>query len=282
VSADEAYAPYGEVYDFITGAGPSQMFTGDLTQLDAEVLFDTPNREFASSNQGRWLSPDPAGAGWNQYAYVTNPMSNVDPSGLACYPLERALTGGCGAFMDNGVDFGSNWDEFYLMYSDIVVTGPKWVPFPLNQAGPNMYWQDGYANTWLSDGYYLGWGPIGGGLDLAIIFSGRLQRTGAVVTAVKPPPAVIKATLPEWQRLVMQLGCVLGQQPDNYGPAPSDSTPQDSTDSTVQTEGQQELYGLNKSGATVLYNTGSQLPSVTAGGTAHVSTMADCLTRVPD
>jgi len=112
---DEAYAPYGEVYDFITGAGPSQMFTGDLTQLDAEVLFDTPNREFASSNQGRWLSPDPAGTGWNQYAYATNPMSNVDPSGLACWPLEKILTGGCGAFMNNGVDFGADWDEFQLV-----------------------------------------------------------------------------------------------------------------------------------------------------------------------
>jgi hypothetical protein len=59
------------------------MFTGDLTQLDADVLFDTPNRELAASNQGRWLSPDPAGAGWNQYAYATNPNSQVDPTGLS-------------------------------------------------------------------------------------------------------------------------------------------------------------------------------------------------------
>ncbi len=82
VAADMAYAPYGEVYNFIAGSGISQMFTGDLTQLDSEVLFDTPNRELAASNQGRWLSPDPAGAGWNQYAYATNPNSSNDPSGL--------------------------------------------------------------------------------------------------------------------------------------------------------------------------------------------------------
>ena len=83
VGADMAYAPYGEVYNFIAGAGSDWMFTGDLTQLDSEYLFDTPNREFAGANQGRWLSPDPAGAGWNLYAYATNPNSNVDPTGLS-------------------------------------------------------------------------------------------------------------------------------------------------------------------------------------------------------
>jgi len=56
------------------------MFTGD-TQDILTGIFDTPNRELNAS-QGRWLSPDPAGAGWNQYAYPTNPNSFVDPSGL--------------------------------------------------------------------------------------------------------------------------------------------------------------------------------------------------------
>src|SRR5581483_10522034 len=45
-------------------------------------------------NQGRWISPDPAGLGavnptdpqtWNRYAYVANrPMNSVDPVGLDC------------------------------------------------------------------------------------------------------------------------------------------------------------------------------------------------------
>jgi len=44
-------------------------------------MWDTPNREL--SFVGRWLSPDPAGAGWNQYAYVTNnPLALTDPTGL--------------------------------------------------------------------------------------------------------------------------------------------------------------------------------------------------------
>jgi RHS repeat-associated protein len=116
VVSDQAYAPYGEVYDKLaTGAGvPGQMFTGD-TQDILTGIFDTPNRELNAS-QGRWLSPDPALQGWNQYAYVNgNPMSNVDPSGLACYPLERAMTGSCEGFMSNGVSFGASWNEFDVM-----------------------------------------------------------------------------------------------------------------------------------------------------------------------
>jgi RHS repeat-associated protein len=116
VGADLAYAPYGEVYNFIAGSGSDWMFTGDVTQLVSEYLFDTPNREFASSNQGRWLSPDPAGAGWNQYAYATDPLNSVDPSGLACYPFEKWVLGTCAGFLDNGVNFGESWDEFYVAF----------------------------------------------------------------------------------------------------------------------------------------------------------------------
>jgi hypothetical protein len=32
---------------------------------------------------GRWLSPDPAGASWNAYQYSTNPLVELDPSGLS-------------------------------------------------------------------------------------------------------------------------------------------------------------------------------------------------------
>ena len=49
-------------------------------------------REYSAAQQGRWISPDPAGLAavsltdpqsWNRYAYVGNrPMTNVDPLGL--------------------------------------------------------------------------------------------------------------------------------------------------------------------------------------------------------
>jgi RHS repeat-associated protein len=85
VVSDQAYAPYGEVYNKqATGAStPAQMFTGD-TQDVIGGIFDTLNRELNAS-QGRWLSPDPANSGWNRYAYVlNNPLVLVDPLGLSC------------------------------------------------------------------------------------------------------------------------------------------------------------------------------------------------------
>jgi RHS repeat-associated protein len=83
VALDQAYAPYGEIYNvFGTSNTTRTEFAGQTADFDFGALFDTPNREFAQSDQGRWLSPDPAGSGWNQYAYVTNPNSGTDPSGL--------------------------------------------------------------------------------------------------------------------------------------------------------------------------------------------------------
>ena len=104
VVSDQAYAPYGEAYNKqATGAGvPGQMFTED-TQDIVSGIWDTPNRELNAS-QGRWLSPDPAGAGWNLYAYATNPNSFVDLTGMnldnTCAGAEEDCTG------DGGGDGG--------------------------------------------------------------------------------------------------------------------------------------------------------------------------------
>ena len=82
VTADRAYAPYGEQYNTFGSSNPTYgIFAGISGDFDSGVLFDTPNRELAQS-QGRWISPDPAGAGWNSYGYSTNPNSDIDPSGL--------------------------------------------------------------------------------------------------------------------------------------------------------------------------------------------------------
>ena len=84
VTADRAYAPYGQQYNAYGSTNPIYgIFAGLTGDFDSGVLFDTPNRELAQY-QGRWLTPDPAGAGWNQYAYVTNPLSFTDPLGLFC------------------------------------------------------------------------------------------------------------------------------------------------------------------------------------------------------
>jgi YD repeat-containing protein len=80
VLLDVAYTPYGEKYTSF-GSG-TQNFTGDFQDLYAG-LFDTPNREFDQAAGSRWLSPDPARASWNAYAYSANPNSMIDPSGLS-------------------------------------------------------------------------------------------------------------------------------------------------------------------------------------------------------
>jgi hypothetical protein len=75
------------------------MFAG-LTQDILAGMNDTPNRELQTSSQGRFLSPDPAGQGWNQYGWPTNPNSFSDPSGLepkhepsGCSPLVGCTIG---------------------------------------------------------------------------------------------------------------------------------------------------------------------------------------------
>lgn len=95
---DQAYSPFGELYDmFGSNSGEFKTFgtlTGDFAPTTTTpLMWDTPNREL--SMVGRWLSPDPAGLGavdfanpqsWNRYSYVGNqPLTRSDPSGLvAC------------------------------------------------------------------------------------------------------------------------------------------------------------------------------------------------------
>jgi RHS repeat-associated protein len=105
VSTDRAYAPYGEIYDIFGSTAQNEaMFTGDTQDVLAGT-YDTPNRELQGSQQGRWLSPDPSGAGWNQYAYAMNPNSFVDPSGLNLCPA--AINQGCGWLIGFGAGSGN-------------------------------------------------------------------------------------------------------------------------------------------------------------------------------
>lgn len=123
VTTDRAFAPYGEVYDIFGSTEQNQIsFTG-LTQDVFSGMYDTPNRELQGAQQGRWLSPDPARAGWNQYAYATNPLNSVDPSGLACYPLEKQMFASCAGFLFNGVNFGGNWNPFTFIMSTTLCEG---------------------------------------------------------------------------------------------------------------------------------------------------------------
>src|SRR5690349_4117815 len=86
-----AYAPFGESYAENPANYSYHSFTGqneDTTQGLNDFMF----REYSSAQQGRWISPDPAGLGeinptdpqsLNRYAYVGNsPLNSIDRLGL--------------------------------------------------------------------------------------------------------------------------------------------------------------------------------------------------------
>jgi hypothetical protein len=156
VSRDTAFSPYGEDYAS-TGTGIVQEFAGMFTDHDTNVLFDATERQFDVSAGSRWLSPDPARAGWNSYSYVTNPNSSIDPSGLACYPLEKKEFGSCAGFMNNGVNFGGSWNEFDILnwaltaYTSVIPDPDRTVNYPYG-------WIDYQSGAFYPPGAYVfGW-----------------------------------------------------------------------------------------------------------------------------
>lgn len=139
ILSDQAYAPFGEVYNKLaTGAStPGQMFTGDTEDIIAGI-FDTPNREL-NVGQGRWISPDPAGLNaadpsnpqsWNRYAYVlNNPLSYKDPLGLYCdYSDHDDPSSG---FDSSQFDYNSNTGE-------CTDNGGQWVDDAYTQNGADL------------------------------------------------------------------------------------------------------------------------------------------------
>jgi len=96
ITLDRAFAPFGEMYNTVTGGTANPQFAG-LTQDTITGEYDTDAREYHPS-QGRWISPDPLEMGvgnpsdpqsWDLYAYVmNNPLAATDPTGLQCVEYE--------------------------------------------------------------------------------------------------------------------------------------------------------------------------------------------------
>jgi RHS repeat-associated protein len=83
VTGDQSFSPYGEVMTSFGSTSNAVEFAGQTANVYKGAFYDTPNRQLSNS-AGRWLSPDPAREGWNQYAYPTDPNTTVDPTGLGC------------------------------------------------------------------------------------------------------------------------------------------------------------------------------------------------------
>jgi len=188
IQLDQAYTPYGEKYD--TFGSPStyfDLFAGTTSNFDDGVMWDTPNREL--SIVGRWLSPDPAHSGWNQYAYPTNPNSEVDSTGLTIqrfynYQSEYDVA------MEGYTSDWWNWDDPLQMFAFITsglefpISGPGYEPlparFPVNR-GPQLGWQGIFSGEDCPGCWSLGPSPI---QILQAALSGNiwgaLQDVGAV------------------------------------------------------------------------------------------------------
>jgi RHS repeat-associated protein len=117
VCYDADYTPFGYEMAYTTTCSQNYKFTG--MERDTETGNDHAWLRNYEQNPGRWLSPDPLGGditspqSLNLYGYVmNNPLSNIDPTGQACYAIERGHGGGCDAFMDDGLDFGWDWGRF--------------------------------------------------------------------------------------------------------------------------------------------------------------------------
>ena len=88
-NTSEAFAPFGERYALGGSAPFVDSFTG-LTNSTVSDEYDFPARSM-QTNQGRWISPDPAGLAavnpadpqsWNRYSYVGNrPFEHRGSSG---------------------------------------------------------------------------------------------------------------------------------------------------------------------------------------------------------
>jgi RHS repeat-associated protein len=118
---DAAYAPYGESY--ATSGTTDPDFTGQ-NQDTVSGTVDFLLREY-NANQGRWISPDPAGAGavdasnpqtWNRYAYVgNNPLRSIDLLGLEdcldCLDDDGGGGGGGDGGGGGGGSDGGTWGD---------------------------------------------------------------------------------------------------------------------------------------------------------------------------
>jgi RHS repeat-associated protein len=106
---DGAYAPFGDSYAESPANHTYHNFTGqreDTVQGLDDFLF----REYSVGQQGRWISPDPAGLAavditnpqtWNRYAYTDNmPCNSLDPMGLDTCTLNIGINNPAGLSND--------------------------------------------------------------------------------------------------------------------------------------------------------------------------------------
>jgi RHS repeat-associated protein len=173
VLSTAAYAPFGETY---AQSGTADLsFTGENQDSVSgnSADYDFLYREY--SNQGRWVSPDPAGLAavtladpqsLNRYVYVRNrPLSSLDPLGLTCFALDEN-----GNITDTELDTISNAQDcsqagdfggFWISVDQIVTVNAD----GSGDFSASTYWDSGSDWGYLSSGDFSWQGSGGGSSD---------------------------------------------------------------------------------------------------------------------
>jgi RHS repeat-associated protein len=166
---DQTFYPWGQQWKNV--GTYDDLHFGTMT-TDGELWYTNARRY--SSNQGRWLSPDPLGGdvtnpqSLNRYPYVlNNPTTLTDPSGLdACaqssdpHECHQITYWGLGNSINPYVNPLFS-DEFNVMQIPVVVqTGFGWIPVDSSGVpGPTTFYDDElYSTTEMFLRFY--WGQI--------------------------------------------------------------------------------------------------------------------------
>jgi RHS repeat-associated protein len=303
---DVEYAPFGEAYDLVGNSdlnftGQNQDTLGGASIGEYDFLF----REY-NPQQGRWISPDPAGMNavslgspqtWNRYAYVVNsPLNAVDRLGLQMFrngtSQDASLYNREMAHTDAAL---SEYEFLEVTTLDIVQAALQtdaWQNVSSGGVSPLIPNVDSDGNPILD----------ANGMPTYTMFTSagiQSQSSTSVSTTYtwqttfylnapannaivsQQPKMVGPQPLKWWEKAGMVLACIAGMDPEFAAPiSPGPPQPSDSTDSTNTTEGQGPPLGPNKGGGLVPYGGSPEVPSGAAGGAAYGAGVGQCITNV--
>jgi hypothetical protein len=208
---------------------------------------------------GRFMSPDPSQLmyanpanpqSFNLYSYgQNNPLTNIDPTGLDCVTdngdgTVGTNTGDC----ENGSNGGDANKEYYI---DCDGCTSNSTGATLDAATGSLYLTDANGNGIAGTTVQGFADPTGVSTSASTsALTGNMSISGYGASGGMFIPGVNAALFPQLRArpsatalFFMSAGCYAGQDPDNMIPAGASGAPQDSSDSTEQTQGQRNLNG---------------------------------------
>ncbi|HKV25234.1 MAG TPA: RHS repeat-associated core domain-containing protein [Candidatus Acidoferrum sp.] len=238
------------------------LFTGK--ERDNETGLDNFGARFNDSSFGRFMSPDPEGAGaspvapqsWNAYAYVlNNPLNLIDPNGLDCVyaadadgnPNSGSLTvvhGDClneGGKDDGGV-FVDNDPRDPVNNSNVSLSDDGTV---------------GVVSFTRADGLGTGYACVGSCPPnpntvqvTATPLDAPVMSAYPFSAIFGPPPPNLTVTQPAtfWGRFIVAAGCTVGLDAENMAHQPEPNSGNDGPTASKLTEGKFEARIKGKPG----------------------------------